>query len=595
MPPTDYHGPVPDPTYIATQWLEGLAAAANDADIDAFAGSLVAAGWMRANHLQPDLLCFSWDYRCLNGNENITTFLSESIRGQTRLNAAGLHSFQVQATSTLGPPALVSSPLDPSAQAIQAVFEYSISSPPGRGRGFVRLVEEQRHEWKALTILFTLHEIKGHEEPRVRPTGLFPDFVTWDEIERERKGAIEGDPTVLIANVKLVVGGSLTGLICAARLTKLNVRALVIEKDARIGDVWRNRKLFPKYIPRVKLADFLEAYATGEDLVVWTSCELLPIPKYDSASKHWSVTIHRGGERQTLRPKHIIMATGNGKAYKPEFPGIEKFIGLVYHSDDHRGATPFKGKRAVVVGACNAAADMCIDFFAKGAHSVTMIQRSATCVISANAADTLVYDRVYNERFAVEDADFGSLSMPTRLGLKLAAAGSTKVAKAFDKELFDGLERAGFALTWELTPGGGEVGAVGFVAERAGAGSMMDLGCGRLIIDGKVEVKRGSIARLEADSVVFEDESRVGADVLVLATGYKPVIDNIKELFGPEITDTIGFRLGGIDEEGEHMRAYRPSGHAGLWFALGLLPQIRAFSKYLILAEELGLKETEPV
>lgn len=47
MPPTDYHGPVPDPTYIATQWLEGLAAAANDADIDAFAGSLVAAGWMR--------------------------------------------------------------------------------------------------------------------------------------------------------------------------------------------------------------------------------------------------------------------------------------------------------------------------------------------------------------------------------------------------------------------------------------------------------------------------------------------------------------------------------------------------------------------
>lgn len=54
------------------------------------------------------------------------------------------------------------------------------------------------HEWKALTILFTLHEIKGHEEPRVRPTGLFPDFVTWDEIERERKRAIEGDPTVLI-------------------------------------------------------------------------------------------------------------------------------------------------------------------------------------------------------------------------------------------------------------------------------------------------------------------------------------------------------------------------------------------------------------
>ncbi|KAF7310142.1 hypothetical protein MIND_00387600 [Mycena indigotica] len=67
------------------------------------------------------------------------------------------------------------------------------------------------------------------------------------------------------------------------------------------------------------------------------------------------------------------------------------FHGPVYHSDGHKSAAPSKGKRVVVIGACNSGADMCQDFVAKGAAEVTMVQRSATCVLSARSAETLLF------------------------------------------------------------------------------------------------------------------------------------------------------------------------------------------------------------
>jgi cation diffusion facilitator CzcD-associated flavoprotein CzcO len=52
-----------------------------------------------------------------------------------------------------------------------------------------------------------------------------------------------------------------------------------------------------------------------------------------------------------VRPKHIVMATGNGRKNIPKWPGMEKFAGKIYHSDDHKDFERWAGKRAVVVGA----------------------------------------------------------------------------------------------------------------------------------------------------------------------------------------------------------------------------------------------------
>lgn len=111
------------------------------------------------------------------------------------------------------------------------------------------------------------------------------------------------------------------------------------------------RKTFPKYVPKEKVADFLESYAIGQELNVWLSTTVLPTPTYDEECGRWRVTVDRKGEKIELTPRHVIMAAGMGKAYMPDFSGVSEFKGVLYHSDEHHGAAPFKGKRVIVVGA----------------------------------------------------------------------------------------------------------------------------------------------------------------------------------------------------------------------------------------------------
>ena len=92
----------------------------------------------------------------------------------------------------------------------------------------------------------------------------------------------------------LVVGGGQAGLSIAARLTQLQVDTLIVDREARIGDNWRNRyhalvlhnqvhvnhlpymhfpPTWPTYIPKDKLAAWFEAYVESMELNYWTGTE----------------------------------------------------------------------------------------------------------------------------------------------------------------------------------------------------------------------------------------------------------------------------------------------------------------------------------
>ncbi|KAJ6627996.1 hypothetical protein B0H10DRAFT_1993190 [Mycena sp. CBHHK59/15] len=572
---------------VATKWLASLDAAT---DGEAFAAHFLPTGWLR------DLLCFSWDFRTMGGRAKIAEFLSDkSAGGKSRFEHASLHDFKIETTSTIGPPTTFPVPGNPNAQGVSAAFTFSITSPGASGRGFFRLLPDAEGGWKAFTVLTNLQDLAGREEPTERPLGSVE--TTWEEVHAKNVSEIENDPTVLI------IGGGQAGLMCAARFGRMGIRALVIEKTERVGDYvysivtsissdhviqvlyhpWP--KTYPKFVPKEKVANFLEAYAVGQEIHVWLSSTILPSPTYDNTSRRWSVEIDRAGSRITLTPKHI----------NPEMAGMDSFSGPLYHSDNHKGAAPFKGKRVIVVGACNAGADICQDFVVKGAAEVTMVQRSATCVISSGTADKALFSVAFSERQTIEDADFVNHSMPHALALKLAAGGGTQRLKALDQKLHDDLTKAGFKLTWELTPGGGEVGLLGFFFDRTSSGTLLDIGCGQLIVDGKIKVKQGvEVEKVDADGMVFKDGSKIVADVIVLATGNEPIIANAVSIFGEGIKDKIGSKIWGLDEEGELTRCYRPSGAPGLWFAPGAFQHSRFFSKHVaiqILAQELGLKD----
>jgi hypothetical protein len=100
-----------------------------------------------------------------------------------------------------------------------------------------------------------------------------------------------------------------------------------------------------------------------------------------------------------------------------------------------------------------------------------MVQRSATCVISSRTADAAIFSTAFAESRAIEDADFANHSMPYRLAMRFAAGGGTARLKAMDKDMHDGLREKGFQLTWEVEPGKGEVGLIGFFFEKVSSGT----------------------------------------------------------------------------------------------------------------------------
>jgi cation diffusion facilitator CzcD-associated flavoprotein CzcO len=103
------------------------------------------------------------------------------------------------------------------------------------------------------------------------------------------------------------------------------------------------------------------------------------------------------------------------------------FTGPLYHSDFHTDAEQFRGKRVVVVGAGNASADICQDFVAHGAAEVTLVQRSATCVVSIAAMEKTRFKQVYPINTPIEELDFRSNSMPIAFSLQLTKSGRSQL------------------------------------------------------------------------------------------------------------------------------------------------------------------------
>lgn len=202
---------------------------------------------------------------------------------------------------------------------------------------------------------------------------------------------------------------------------------------------------WPLYTPRDKVANWLEQYASVQDLVIWTSAELQPRPKYDEATHEWDVTIIRDGKEYKVHPAHIIMATGTlGAPNVPKVIGEDVFKGRLFHSVQYNGPEELAGKRVVVIGAGNTGIDICQDLALTGVGEVTMVQRSSTCVMGRDfMTETLKH--VFPEGVPMAVSDLRNAALPYGLLKKLNIKAQPYVWQA-QKELHDKLRKAGIHL-----------------------------------------------------------------------------------------------------------------------------------------------------
>jgi putative flavoprotein involved in K+ transport len=569
----------------AESWLAAFGEALAARDVERAAGMFAGTSFWR------DLIAFTWNITTVEDRAGVADLLAATL---DRTDPAGF---------------TVSEPPEEADGVTTAWFTFETAV--GHGKGLVRLVEEDGAA-RAWTLLTTMYELRGHEEPRGprRPMGaehgIHRERETWLE-RREREARELG---VATQPYVLVIGGGQGGIALGARLRQLGVPALVVDKHPRPGDQWRGRYKslclhdpvwydhlpyvpfpdnWPVFAPKDKIGDWLESYTRVMEIPYWSST-VATSASYSPEAGEWTVEVEREGAALTLRPQHVVLATGmSGKPNVPDIPGQDVFRGDQQHSSRHPGPDAYTGKRVVVIGSNNSAFDICGALWEHGVD-VTMVQRSSTHIVKSDSLMDIGLGALYSEQavaagVTTEKADLTFASLPYRIMHEFQIPLYEQMRER-DADFYQRLESAGFWHDW-----GADGSGLFMKYLRRGSGYYIDVGAADLVANGDVRLVHGQVTRLTEDAVVLDDGTELPADLVVYATGYGSMNGWAADLISQEVADRVGKVWGlGSDTpkdpgpwEGEQRNMWKPTQQEALWFHGGNLHQSRHYSLYLAL------------
>ena len=570
------------PTQSVSTWLSDFDNALSNQNIESAVALFTDDSYWR------DLVSFTWNIKTVEGHDQIKDMLDSTLAEVKPSN------WQIDGEA---------SEVDGVTDA-WITFETAVS----RGKGHIRL-----KGGKCWTLLTTMVELKGHEEAKGASRsmgvehGAYKDRKNW----LERKQQEEAELGYSKQPYCVIIGGGQGGIGLGARLKRLGVPTIIVEKNERPGDSWRKRYKslclhdpvwydhlpylpfpdhWPVFSPKDKIGDWLESYTKIMELNYWSSTQCTDA-SYDEAAGEWVVNVVRDGEKVSLKPQQLILATGmSGIPNMPELPGQENFKGDIQHSSQHGDSVEYKGKKCLVIGSNNSAHDICAALWENDAD-VTMIQRSTTHIARSDTLMDLALGGLYSEEavangVTTNTADLIFASIPYRIMHEFQIPVYEEMARV-DADFYKGLEKAGFMLDW------GDDGSGLFMKYlRRGSGYYIDVGASQLIIDGNVKLNSGvNITEVKENSVVFDDGSELPADLIVMATGYGSMNGWAARIISQDVADKVGKCWGlGSDTtkdpgpwEGEQRNMWKPTQQQALWFHGGNLHQSRHYSQFLSL------------
>jgi putative flavoprotein involved in K+ transport len=563
-------------------WLVAFDRGLASADTRAVAGLFAGECFWR------DIVSFTWNIKTLEGHNEIAAMLDST------LEAIAPTGWCIEGEPTMAE------------GVIEAWVRFE--TKVARGRGILRL-----KDGLAWTLLTAMDELKGHEERKGETRskgvnhGVYGREKNWLEQKQADEAALGLDAQPYCA----IVGGGQGGIALGARLKQLGVPTIIVEKNARAGDSWRNRyrslvlhdpvwydhlpyipfpENWPVFTPKDKLGDWLEMYVKVMELDYWGSTECVRAA-FDEEARTWTVEVLREGKRLVLRPKQLVFATG---AYGPpneiSLPGIKCFLGEHYHSSRYATGEGYEGKHCIVVGANSSAHDIAADLWQYGAK-VTMLQRSPTTVVRSETLMELGFESLYSESavragITTDKADLIFASTPFRI-MHRAQVPIYREIRERDAALYHRLETSGFRCDF-----GEDESGLMMKALRTGSGYYIDVGASELVANGGIAVKSGvEIREVKENAVVLSDGAELAADLIVSATGYQSMNRLLAKIVSEEMADKVGkcWGLGsGVAKdpgpwEGEPRNMWKPTQQAGLWFHGGNLHLSRHYSKFLAL------------
>jgi putative flavoprotein involved in K+ transport len=285
-----------------------------------------------------------------------------------------------------------------------------------------------------------------------------------------------------------VIGAGQSGLAAARVLLEHNVAAVVLEAGGRPAGSWPyyydSLKAFSpagfsslpgmpfpgdpdRYPTGDEVADYLGSYAAALGVEIHTNTRVVTVGREDRGF----VLVTADGRR--LRAAGIVAASGSfSNPYRPAFPGQESFTGELVHVADYRNPAPYAGRRVIVVGSGDSAAQV-----------TTELAPLAKVTLAAR----------HPLRF-----------IPQRIG---------------GKDVHYWLRETGFdslPAEWlnKITGGSVITDSVGF--QQTLASGLLDV--------------RPMFTGLDGDHVVWNHREHERVDAVILATGYRPSLGYLRDL-----------------------------------------------------------------
>jgi len=583
---------------LSVGWIDEFNRALRTGDRDATLALFAADSHWR------NICGITWSFATVSGNASIADAILTSA---AEANACDFELFAERHPPRLNTVA--------GEEVIEAVLQFR--SKAGSGIGVVRFKPagaEPSGRPVAWSLMTAIEQLDGHDYTPVQDEedqnhNRSTETGNWLDRRLQERNYDNKEPDVLI------IGGGHAGLTSAVELKQLGLDALVVDGMKRIGDNWRLRyhslklhnvtsvnhlpympfpKTFPRYIPKDKIANWLESYVEHMELNFWTETRFEGA-EYDAKSERWNARLRMpDGSVRVLFPAHIIMATSvSGTPKYPEIPTLDAFKGTVLHSSQLDDGSLWSGKKALVFGTGTSAHDIAQELHANGAD-VTMVQRSPTMVVNVDPSAQL-YDGTYLDLTKrTEDLDLFNSSFPMPI-IKANHKLITARVREHDKPILDALEKKGFRLEFGEDDTGWPL-----KYRTRGGGYYFNAGCSDLIADGSIDlIQYHDIETFNAEGLQMKDGGSKSADLAVLATGYYPPAHDLPKYYGQDVADRVGTVWNVHPETQEINNMWVRTGQPGLWFTGGSFSQCRIYSKYLarqILGVELGLlAKTVPV
>ena len=325
------------------------------------------------------------------------------------------------------------------------------------------------------------------------------------------------------------------------------MKSVVLDGAAQVGASWRTRydrlrlntgrqyshlpkRPYPKGTPLFPTRDQVVAHLEehcgerGIDLRLGTSVERV-VRRRPSG---WGVVTPDG----IVDAAHVVVATGYAHTpFLPDWPGVATFDGQLLHSSAYRNPTPFAGRRVVVVGAGSSGMEIAHDLATGGAAKVWLSVRTPPNVMPRNGL-------------------FGrSNDVVSRPLFRLPPRWADAIARRARLAAFGDLSEFGLPIPDE--------GPFSRARRLQVAPSLVDDEVIDAVRDRSIEVVE-ALTSFDDGLAVLTDRTRLDADVVIAATGYRCGLEPLVGHLGV-LTDA------GVPSGGGGDVAAEP----GLWF-LGL-------------------------